>query len=132
MQLLRYLIQFGHWAGKDGVMKIPWWLHRMLIIGLTGFGFLAGAYSGFHFMSYLSRLPGNSIPEAMLIALLPICAALGAFVPQMVFRKWIHAKCPADGGEMVIERITVYPGGDHRRVGRRASRYRCKTCGMTK
>lgn len=112
-------------------MKIPLWLHRMFLIGFTGFGFFAGAYNGLHFMSYLSRLPGNSIPEAMLIALLPIGAILGALIPQIVFRKLIHAKCPIDGDEMVFERITVY-SDDYRIRGRRSSQYRCKTCGMTK
>ncbi len=83
-------------------------------------------------MSHLSRLPGNRIPEAMLIALLPIGAILGAFVPQIVFRKWIFAQCLIDGDKMVIGKVMVQPNNDYRRVARRASRYRSKACGMTK
>lgn len=48
-------------------MRIAWWLHRILIIGLTGFCFLGGAYTGLHFMSYMSRLPGYNIPDVLLM-----------------------------------------------------------------
>ena len=113
-------------------MKIPWWLHRVLIIGLTGIGFLAGAYNGLHLMSYFSRLPGTRIPHVLLMALLPLGAILGTVIPQLIFRKWIHATCPQDGERMVLERVTIQPHGDHRRVGKMASQYRCKRCGCTK
>jgi hypothetical protein len=113
-------------------MKIPWWLHRTLLLAMTGFGFLAGAYYGLRLMSYISRLPGSAVPDALLVALLPIGAVVGGMLPQLVFRKWIHAKCPSDGDKMPIERVSIYPDGDQRRVGRQASRYRCNTCGLTK
>ena len=112
-------------------MRIPWWLHRILIFGLTGFGLLFGAYVGLHVVSYVSRLPGINIPEALQIALYPLSAIVGVSIPQLAFRKWIHGACPEDGEAMVYERIRVYPDG-YRRTGTLVSRYRCKKCGLTK
>ena len=112
-------------------MKTAWWLHRILIVGLTGLGFLAGAYFGLHLVSHISRLPGINIPEFLQFALYPLCAIAVAAIPQTIFRKWIHASCPVDGQAMVKERIRIYPEGD-RRVGRSVSRYRCEKCGLTK
>ena len=122
----------AHDGIKAGIMIIAWWLHRIIIIGLTGFCFFGGGFIGLDFISYISRLPGNNIPDVLLIALMPLCALIGAFIPQMIFRKFIHAKCPVDGYKMIFERIRVYPEGYHRRVGKLVSRYRCEVCGLTK
>ena len=112
-------------------MKVAWWLHRTLFIGLSGFGLLFGAYVGLHLVSYVNHLRGIKIPYVLQYALLPVSAIIGASIPQLLFRKLIHAACPEDGEAMIHERIRVYTEY-HKNVGNLVSRYRCRKCGLTK
>jgi len=112
-------------------MKVPWWLHRILIVVFSGVGFFGGAYMGLKAASTLSRMGGMDLPEALAAASVPAGAIIGVFIPVHLFRRWIHAKCPVDGDRMIFERIRSYDDG-HGRTGKLVSRYQCPTCGLTK
>ncbi|MEE8398699.1 MAG: hypothetical protein V3S89_06820 [Desulfobacterales bacterium] len=74
-------------------MKMPWWVHRTIIIGLTGGCILVGAYNILQSTGFIGLFPGNSVQPAMLMAFLVICMVLG-FVPQLIVRKLAHARRP--------------------------------------
>jgi len=107
-------------------MRIPWWLHRALIMVLMPAGALVGAVGALYAVSSANDLLGRAA-----VILYPLGFVLGALVPHQIFRRLIHAECPVDGEAMVIERVTL-PLTRPTEVPRTGTRYRCPTCGTTK
>ena len=107
-------------------MRIQWWLHRILIVVCMPVGALAGAVLGLYAVGWLDGILGR-----LTIIFIPLGFFIGAFIPHRVFRKYIHAKCPIDGEQMAIERVTL-PQRYAQDVPRTGTRYRCGVCGTTK
>ncbi len=107
-------------------MRIPWWLHRTLIVILMPTGALGGAILGLYAVGLLDRLLGRATT-----ILLPLGFILGAFIPHRIFRTFIHAKCPVDGARMAIERVAL-PQKYPQEVPGTGTRYRCEVCGTIK
>ncbi len=103
-------------------MTLPWWLHRTLIIA----SMVTGAALGAILALYMAHDVGRAA-----VVIFPLGFLLGAGMPYVVFRKWIHARCPVDGETMLIERVRL-PQRYEQQVPRTGTRYRCPVCGVTK
>ena len=107
-------------------MKIPWWLHRLLIVILM----LAGCAVGVMIALYGSKAAAKFMGEGVVV-LLVLGFFGGGSLPYILFRKCIHAACPVDGEKMVIERVRL-PKRYEQEIPRTGTRYRCPVCGTTK
>ena len=107
-------------------MKIPWWLHRILMGIFIPSGMIGGAILALYSINIFDNYLGRGV-----VVLYPLCIMLGGIIPHIVFRRWIHAACPVDAERMIIERISL-PKRYREEIERRASRYCCPICGITK
>jgi len=110
------------WPFERNAMTIPWWLHRTLIIVSMVTGAALGAIAALYLAHDLGRAA---------VVVFPLSFLLGAGLPYVIFRTWIHARCPVDGERMLIERLRLPPRYEQE-VGRSATRYRCPVCGVTR
>ena len=107
-------------------MKIPWWLHRLLMVISMLAGCAAGVMLAFYNLKALAKFMGEGV-----VVLLVIGFIVGGLLPYILFRKFIHAACPIDGKRMLIERVRL-PKRYEQEVPRTGTRYRCPVCGTIK